>query len=78
MIPSVTHVQTLEGYKLLLTFQDNVQKIFNLSPYLTVGKFAELKDKELFNTARVSFDSIEWDNSLDIDPELLYTEGEKV
>ena len=43
-----------------------------MKPYLDIGKFKELKDKKLFDTVRVSFDTIEWDNGLDFDPEVLY------
>jgi len=45
---------------------------------LHIGRFEELKDISLFNTVRVNFDSIEWDNHLDIDPELLYKESRPV
>ena len=45
---------------------------FDLKPYLEIGKFQELKDENLFKSVQVSFDSIEWANKLDLDPELLY------
>ena len=32
----------------------------------------ELKEITLFNSVSVCFDSIEWANHLDLDPELLY------
>ena len=37
-----------------------------------MGKFSELTNRDLFNSVKVKFDSIEWDNNLDLDPELLY------
>ena len=37
-----------------------------------MGKFAELKNLSLFNFVSVKFDTIEWANHLDIDPEVLY------
>ena len=43
-----------------------------MKPYLDKGIFQELKDKKKFKTVRVSFDSIEWANQADIDPEILY------
>jgi len=34
-----------------------------------------VKDISLFNTVKVSFDTIEWDNEADLDPEFLYKES---
>jgi hypothetical protein len=68
----VTSAKPLEGYKLQIKFKNGEERIFDLTPYLTIGKFAELRDLSLFNSATVKFDSIEWANHLDIDPEFLY------
>lgn len=43
-----------------------------MKPYLDKGIFKELKDEKKFRSVRVSFDSIEWSNQADIDPEVLY------
>jgi len=72
MYLSVTDVKPLEDYKLLLTFENDEQKVFDVTPYLEVGKFSELKDDSLFKSVHISFDSIAWKNQLDLDPELLY------
>jgi len=72
MYVPVTKVKPLDGYKLQLKFKNGEEKIFYLTPYLNVGKFAELKDVSLFNSATVRFDSIEWANHVDLDPEFLY------
>lgn len=68
----VKSAKPLEGYKLQIKFKNGEEKIFDLTPYLTIGKFAELRDIRLFNSVIVKFDSIEWANHLDIDPEFLY------
>ena len=75
MYLSVTKVKPLILYHLLLTFENNEEKIFNLNPYLNLGKFKELKNEKLFKTVRISFDTIEWENELDLDPEILYNEA---
>ena len=46
-----------------------------MKPYLVKGVFKELKDENLFKTVKVSFDSIEWSNGIDIDPETLYEDS---
>lgn len=72
MYLSVIDVKPMDNYRLFLTFENNEQKIFDVSPYLEIGKFSELKNKEVFNSVKISFDSIEWSNHLDLDPEILY------
>lgn len=72
MYLSVVDVKPLENYKLLLTFENGEKRIFNMQPYLEKRIFKELKDEKMFSSVRVSFDSIEWSNQADIDPEVLY------
>jgi len=72
MYLAVTDVKPLKNYQLLLTFENNEKKIFDMKPYLDKGIFSELKDEKKFKSVRVSFDSIEWCNQADLDPEFLY------
>ena len=72
MYLAVKDVKPLENYYLLLKFENNEERVFDVKPYLEIGKFKELKDENLFKSVRVSFDGIEWTNQLDLDPELLY------
>ena len=76
MYLSVKSVTPLAGYKLLLKFENDEDRVFDVEPYLGVGKFSELKDFSLFNSVFISFDSIEWPNHLDLDPEFLYEKSE--
>ena len=69
---AVTKVIPVENYKLILKFKNGEEKIFDMAPYLETGIFKELKDEALFKTAHVSFDTVEWANEADIDPETLY------
>ena len=78
MYLSVKKVKAIEDYKLLVTFENNENRIFDMSPYLTIGRFAELKDKSLFKSVKISFDSIEWANHMDLDPEFLYQKSKAV
>jgi hypothetical protein len=75
MYSSVVDVKPLEGYRLHLTFENREERIFDVSPYLSIGKFSELRDVSLFNTVAVKFDSVEWANQLDFDPEILFDDG---
>jgi len=69
---AVKDVKALEDYRLLLKFENDEERIFDLKPYLDIGKFRELRDRNLFRSVKVCFDTIEWANRLDLDPEFLY------
>jgi hypothetical protein len=77
MYPGVKNVKPLSGFKLLLTFENNEEKIFDVNPFLDKGIFKELKDAKSFNTVHVCFDTVEWNNGADFCPELLYSESTK-
>ena len=57
---------------LLLTFKNGEQRYLDMKPYLHRGVFKELTDKTMFNTARLSFDTVAWKNKVDLAPEVLY------
>ena len=75
MYYSITNVTPLNDYLLRLKFKNGEEKIFDMKPYLGTGIFQDLKDEKVFNTAKVSFDTVEWENKADIDPETLYHQG---
>jgi hypothetical protein len=72
MYLSVITVKPLKDYEIELTFENNEVKIFDMKRYIETGIFKKLKDKELFNRVKISFDSIEWPGGIDLDPEILY------
>jgi hypothetical protein len=72
MYLAVIDVKPIEDYQLALTFENGEKRLFDMKPYLDKGIYKELRDKSKFKTVRVSFDSIEWCNQADIDPEFLY------
>jgi hypothetical protein len=78
MYPAISAVKPLPQFRLLLTFDNKEQRILDFSEYLDTGIFSELKDESKFKTVHVSFDSIEWENGADLDPELIYETSESV
>jgi hypothetical protein len=75
MYIGIKDVALLPDYHLLLTFENDEQRIFDVTPYLDQGIFCELKDPSLFNSVRVQFDTVEWANGADLCPEVLYEES---
>lgn len=78
MYLAIKEVSPLDNYLLLLTFNNGEKRQFDMKPYLDIGIFKELKDLRLFRTVKTNFDSIEWDNEADFDPEVLYQNSIKV
>lgn len=75
MYIGIKSVKALAGYRLKLIFKNDEMKIFDMTPYLSKGVFKTLKNEKVFNSVKVSFDSIEWENGVDIDPETLYEDS---
>ena len=78
MYLAVKNVIPVEDYQLLLTFENGEKRQFDMKPYLNIGIFQELKDLDLFKTVKTSFDTIEWANEADMDPEMLYLKSKLI
>ena len=78
MYLAIKQVKPLNNYNLLLTFENGEKRLFDMSPYLNLGIFQELKDEKMFRTVKTNFDTIEWDNEADIDPEILYKDSKMI
>jgi len=78
MYLAIKDVKPQDNYLLNLTFENGEKRQFDMKPYLDFGIFQELKDLRLFKTVKISFDSIEWENEADFDPEILYRKSLKI
>ena len=65
-------VVPLSDYCLLVTFDNNEQRIFDVKPYLSFKAYAELKSPILFETVKPAGLSIEWLHGQDVCPDDLY------
>ncbi len=76
----IIDVEYLEDYKLLLTFENGVEKVVDLESHLEGEVFEPLKDLEYFKQVRVNEDTetIEWPNDADMAPEFLWDIGEEI
>ena len=72
---AVVAVVPLENYKLMVTLSNGRKGIFDVSPYLDHGIFRDLREPALFNSVRISFDTVEWANGADLCPEVVYKES---
>jgi len=73
--PGIKRVIPAENYRLILYFDTGEQRVFDFAPLLELGKFKSLREPSAFNSVHVSFDTIAWENGLDLDPEYLYQQS---
>jgi len=72
MRPKAISVTPQPDYKLLVVFNNDEKRIFDVGPYLDSKPFSELKNPALFNTVKPAGLSIEWIHGQDICPDDLY------
>lgn len=74
----VVSVVTLGGFRLRITFTDDLVRELDFEGVLTGGVFADLEEEQTF--ARVTVDEVAgticWPNGVDLDPDVLHGDFE--
>lgn len=78
MFIEVIMAEHLDGYRLLLQFNNGERKIVDLSNSLKGTVYTPLKDIDYFKNFSIKFNTIEWENGADFAPEYLYKIGTAV
>lgn len=68
----ITKAEYLEGYRLLVWFNDGAIKVSNLAGYLHKPHLAPLKESGCIRRFQLDLGTIIWDGEIDIAPEFLY------
>ncbi len=78
MIPRVKDVGILEDYVLIVRFDNDVNKRFDIRSRLCDSRFQPLRDKALFNCVKVDQGGygISWNDEVDISEYELWNSGE--
>jgi len=71
MVASVVRVVPREDFTLSIAFDNGDEGVLDIKPYLDFGVFARLKDYESFKRVCVTFDTVEWECGVDLDPEFI-------
>ncbi len=74
MYPSIVKVTPGKNYVLSILFDNGESGTLDMKQFLDFGVFKRLKDHNAFKKVRVSFDTIEWESGIDLDPEFVYEE----
>ena len=78
MWKEITSAEYIDGYKMILLFNDGQKRIFDFLPLIErYPVFKPLHDLDLFKAFTIT-DTLEWNNgNIDIAPEYIYENGEK-
>lgn len=68
----VISVTPQANHTLLLTFENNAQRIFDMAPHLDFKPYRKLQLVPLFMRARVENGTVVWPGNIDIAPETLW------
>ncbi|QWR77311.1 DUF2442 domain-containing protein [Candidatus Magnetomonas plexicatena] len=77
MNPRVKEVYSNNDYTLRIIFDNGEVGIFDVTPYLDKGIFKQLRDRSMFNSAKVFLGTVQWVNGLDFCPDTIYLESKK-
>jgi len=72
MFIEVLDAKYLGDYKISLIFNTGESKIVDLSAELIGEVFEPLKDKSYFQSFKIKYNTIEWNNGADFAPEFLH------
>jgi hypothetical protein len=71
MYQAVVAVRPNEDFSLAVVFEDGVEGVLDMTPYLDFGVFRRIKDFDQFKRVRIAFDTVEWECGVDLDPEFV-------
>lgn len=74
MFWNVKNVTPLPNYRIRVEIEDGRVGVFDVTPYLKHGVFAELQDVDYFNQVGIQYGAVTWPYEQDIAPETLVAE----
>lgn len=75
-VKSIKSVAPLDDFMLLLEFNNEEKRVFDVKPLLDKPVFQPLKDMELFRKVHIIYDyTIAWNDEIDMCPDSLYLDS---
>ena len=78
MNPRIQKAIAIDNYKFQLEFENGEKGVFDLSPYLGLGMFKELKEDQNYKRFSLEEGVLTWYNGLDIGPDTVYLDSKKL
>ena len=76
--PKAVDVKPQQDFCLLVTFNNNEKRMFDVKPYLEYEMFKPLRDIAFFNSVRPAHGTIQWANEADFCPDTVYLNSVKM
>lgn len=74
----IIEVKPLNDYKLLLTFNNGEKRIKDMKPYLDRGIFKQLRNKEFFESVKIAYGALSWNENIELCADSIYMTSELV
>jgi hypothetical protein len=75
MSPAVCGVIPHDDFSLSIELDTGERRLLDMKPYLDFGVFKKIRVYEKFRKVRIAFDTIEWDEGVDLDPEFVFAKS---
>ena len=75
MSPSPVDVKPLDDYRLLITFQNDERKVFDVKPLLDMPMYQPLRNKGFFSLVKADGMCVFWNDDIDICPDMVYEDS---
>lgn len=72
MNPRAVAVDVISNHQLLVTFNNQEKRIFDVSDYLELPVFQLLRNPIYFNSVRIEHGTVVWPNDVDFCPDTVY------
>lgn len=73
--PNIKKAKMLEDYKILILFENNETRLFDIKPYLNYPIFKPLQDINNFKDYKMVDGTIEWGCGADLSQDTFYLES---
>ena len=70
--PNIAKAKSIEDYKIIITFENGEERIFDVVPYLEFPVFRPLKDLGEFHKFSIIDGTIEWACGADLSTDTFY------
>jgi len=74
----VSCVEAKEDYVLFVRLSNGKKGFFNVKPYLDIGIFTELRDKNFFNSVNLAFGGVVWPHEQDFSADTFEYEMQQI
>ena len=78
VLHQVMTAMPVDDRRIRVSFENGVEGLFDCSPYMADGYWQGLSDPAFFRQVRVDCGTLCWPNDIDIDPEEVWEDCEKL